>query len=142
MLRTLLIIPTLILVACPLPLEVPDDPEPVACSTEWATETVAEVDLLQLDAEGRNYISDEPMLAIGCIQAQQCHTGHCPVGITTHDKQLQRGLDLNEKSERVSNYARNLEHTLISLLAATGKRSFQQLTRDDLFLPTEPLEIA
>ena len=82
------------------------------------------------------------MLALGCIQALQCNSGHCPVGITTHDKQLQRGLDLSEKAERVSNYARNLEHTLISLLAATGKRSFHKLTRDDLFLPSQPLEIA
>ena len=82
------------------------------------------------------------MLALGCIQALQCNTGHCPVGITTHDKGLQRGLDLDEKALRVSNYARNLEHTLTSLLAATGKRSFHQLTRDDLFLPSEPLEIA
>jgi glutamate synthase domain-containing protein 2 len=82
------------------------------------------------------------MLALGCIQALQCNSGHCPVGITTHDKQLQRGLDLDEKAERVVNYARNLEYTLTALLAATGKHSFHQLTRGDLFLTSAPLEIA
>ena len=47
-------------------------------------------------------IGREAMLSIGCIQAQQCHTGHCPTGITTHNKRLQRGLDIHSKSKRFS----------------------------------------
>ena len=31
-------------------------------------------------------IAREAMLAIGCIQAQQCHTGHCPTGVATHER--------------------------------------------------------
>jgi glutamate synthase domain-containing protein 2 len=37
-------------------------------------------------------IAREAMLSIGCIQAQECHTGHCPTGIATQSKRLQRGL--------------------------------------------------
>ncbi len=75
------------------------------------------------------------MLAIGCIQALQCNTDHCPVGITTHDPGLQRGLDIEEKSTRVYHYIRNMNHTLKELLAATGVRSFRELTRENLYLP-------
>lgn len=75
------------------------------------------------------------MFALGCIQALQCNTDHCPVGITTHDPTLQRGLDIKDKAQRIVNYTRNLEHTLLELLAATGCRSFQELTKDNLFVP-------
>jgi glutamate synthase domain-containing protein 2 len=37
-------------------------------------------------------VAREAMLAIGCIQAQRCHTGHCPTGIATHNRWLVRGL--------------------------------------------------
>ena len=31
------------------------------------------------------------MFAVGCIQAQSCHTGHCPTGVATQDPQRQKG---------------------------------------------------
>ncbi len=45
------------------------------------------------------------MFALGCIQALQCNKNTCPTGITTHDRKLQRGLDPEDKAERVKNYA-------------------------------------
>ena len=48
------------------------------------------------------------MFALGCIQALQCNKNTCPTGITTHDKTLQRGLDVSDKSERVFQYAQNM----------------------------------
>ena len=30
------------------------------------------------------------MFAVGCIQAQSCHTNQCPVGVTTQDKERQK----------------------------------------------------
>ena len=33
------------------------------------------------------------MLAVGCIQAQRCHTDHCPTGVATQNRWLTRGLD-------------------------------------------------
>ena len=38
-------------------------------------------------------VGREAMLAVGCIQAQRCHTGRCPTGVATQSAWLQRGLD-------------------------------------------------
>lgn len=48
------------------------------------------------------------MFSLGCIQALQCNKNTCPTGITTHDKDLQRGLDVTDKTERVYQYAKNM----------------------------------
>ena len=41
------------------------------------------------------------MFALGCIQAQTCHTGACPTGVTTQDPQRQKALDVPSKADRV-----------------------------------------
>ena len=38
-------------------------------------------------------VGREAMLAIGCIQAQRCHTGRCPTGVATQSRWLMHGLD-------------------------------------------------
>lgn len=48
------------------------------------------------------------MFSLGCIQALQCNKNTCPTGITTHDKKLQRGLDVTDKAGRVYQYARSI----------------------------------
>ena len=48
------------------------------------------------------------MFALGCIQALQCNKNTCPTGITTHDKKLQKGLNVDDKAERVMHYAENM----------------------------------
>ena len=65
-------------------------------------------------------IAREPMLAIGCIQAQRCHTGHCPTGVATHNRWLTRGLDPTNKSVRAANYLQALDHELATLTHAMG----------------------
>ena len=60
-------------------------------------------------------VAREAMLAIGCIQAQRCHTGRCPVGITTHSAWRTRGLDPALKSVRLANYISTLRHELLEL---------------------------
>ena len=50
------------------------------------------------------------MFALGCVQALQCNRNTCPTGITTHDRELQRGLVPEAKSKRVAAYARNLAY--------------------------------
>ena len=37
------------------------------------------------------------MFAVGCIQAQKCHTNHCPVGVTTQDPWRTRALDVERQ---------------------------------------------
>ena len=65
-------------------------------------------------------VAREAMLAIGCIQAQECHTGHCPTGVATQKPRLVRGLDPTDKSVRVASYIKALQHDLRSLGHAMG----------------------
>jgi len=76
------------------------------------------------------------LLALGCIQALQCNRNTCPVGITTHRERLQRGLDIEDKAQRVANYIEALHHDHVELLAATGKASAGQLTEEQVYLPS------
>lgn len=75
------------------------------------------------------------MLALGCIQALRCNNNSCPVGITTHSPRLQHGLDVDEKSERVKNYALNLHHHHLELLAGMGQKKFSGLDQSYLIFP-------
>jgi glutamate synthase domain-containing protein 2 len=67
-------------------------------------------------------VAREAMLSIGCIQAQRCHTGHCPTGVATQNKWLVRGLDPTLKSARLANYLVTLRKELIHLAHACGHR--------------------
>jgi glutamate synthase domain-containing protein 2 len=77
------------------------------------------------------------MMAIGCIQALQCNKNSCPVGITTHKAHLQRGLHIDQKSNRVKAYVKNLNKDLKELLAATGYKQFSDLNQNALFFPNQ-----
>lgn len=60
------------------------------------------------------------MFAVGCIQAQRCHTNTCPVGVATQDPHRQKGLVVPDKAERVYNFHRNTLDALAQVVAATG----------------------
>ncbi|MDP4788591.1 MAG: FMN-binding glutamate synthase family protein [Haliea sp.] len=60
------------------------------------------------------------MFALGCIQALQCNKNTCPTGITTHDPDLQRGLDPRDKAVRVASYATNLMHEVEIIAHSCG----------------------
>lgn len=65
-------------------------------------------------------VAREAMLAIGCIQAQRCHTGHCPTGVATQNKWLMRGLDPTHKASRMANYIVTFRKELMWLARACG----------------------
>ena len=65
-------------------------------------------------------VAREAMISIGCIQAQRCHTGHCPTGVATHNPWLMRGLDPTLKAARLANYVVNLRHEILKLCHAAG----------------------
>ena len=65
-------------------------------------------------------VGREAMLAIGCVQAQRCHTGHCPTGITTHGRWRTHGLDPAHKGVRCANYIVSLRAELLKLAHACG----------------------
>ncbi len=60
------------------------------------------------------------MFAVGCIQAQTCHTGHCPTGVTTQDEMRQRAIVVEDKAARVASFHRETIKSLAELLAAAG----------------------
>ncbi|WP_370450573.1 FMN-binding glutamate synthase family protein [Palleronia sediminis] len=60
------------------------------------------------------------MFAVGCIQAQACHTNECPTGVTTQDPIRQRALVVPEKGERVYNFHRNTMRALAEIAGAAG----------------------
>ncbi|MBL8976034.1 MAG: FMN-binding glutamate synthase family protein [Myxococcales bacterium] len=79
-------------------------------------------------------VAREAMLAIGCIQAQQCHTGHCPTGVATQSAWLVGGLDPTDKAARLANYFITLRKDLYGLAHACGEHhpAFVSLDRIDL----------
>ena len=66
------------------------------------------------------HVGREAMMAVGCIQAQRCHSGRCPTGVATQNKWLTRGLDPTDKAVRVANYVSGLRRELTMLAAAMG----------------------
>lgn len=73
------------------------------------------------------------MLALGCIQALQCNNNTCPVGITSHNKHLESGLDIEVKAQRVSQYIEGINREHKELLCSLGKTSFKELGSEDLY---------
>ncbi|MEU4693894.1 FMN-binding glutamate synthase family protein [Actinoplanes sp. NPDC023714] len=65
-------------------------------------------------------VGREAMLAIGCIQAQKCHTDTCPTGVATQNRWLTRGLDPALKSVRAANYIKTLRRDLLKVAEACG----------------------
>ena len=76
-------------------------------------------------------LAREPMMSIGCIQAQSCHTDHCPTGVATHNRWLVRGLDPTDKAARLANYMVTLRKELMWLVGAAGKVHPYELTLED-----------
>jgi glutamate synthase domain-containing protein 2 len=77
-------------------------------------------------------VGREAMMSIGCIQAQKCHTDHCPVGVATQNPRYVRGLDPTLKSERLANYVRTLRRDLLKVSEAVGVVHPALITADDV----------
>jgi len=60
------------------------------------------------------------MFALGCIQAQSCHTGQCPTGVTTQDPLRQQALVVPDKATRVYHFHQQTLKALQGLVQAAG----------------------
>ena len=60
------------------------------------------------------------MMAVGCIQAQLCHTNTCPVGVATQDPKRARALHVPDKTERVFHYQENCVQQAVQVMASMG----------------------
>jgi glutamate synthase domain-containing protein 2 len=79
-------------------------------------------------------VGREAMMAIGCIQAQRCHTNHCPTGVATQHRWLVRGVDPTSKAGRLANYIITLRKDVLALSRACGVPHPALITADQLEL--------
>ncbi len=95
-----------------------------------AGKVVSAFDIARLMALGADWCNSARgfMFALGCIQAQNCHTGHCPTGVTTQDPWRQQSLVVADKATRVYNFHQQTLHALQELVQAAGIAHPSQIT--------------
>jgi len=70
------------------------------------------------------------MFSLGCIQALRCHQNTCPTGVATHNHRLQRALVVEDKFQRVANYATNMNREIDMIAHSCGVRHARELRRE------------
>jgi glutamate synthase domain-containing protein 2 len=95
-----------------------------------AGKVVSAFDIVRLMALGADWCNSARgfMFALGCLQAQTCHTGHCPTGVTTQDPQRQKSLVVPDKAERVYNFHQQTLYALQEMVQAAGVSHPSQIT--------------
>jgi glutamate synthase domain-containing protein 2 len=78
------------------------------------------------------YAARGMMLALGCIQALECNSNNCPAGIATQNPQLYKGLNINNKGDRIRNFHRETLIAFAEMLGAAGLKHPSELTRDHI----------
>ncbi|MGI9493164.1 MAG: FMN-binding glutamate synthase family protein [Geminicoccaceae bacterium] len=81
------------------------------------------------------------MFAIGCIQAQTCHSGHCPTGVTSQDPGRYRALNIADKYVRVANFHANTCHALKEIVEACGLTHPSEFTPHHLMIRINSREV-
>ncbi len=72
------------------------------------------------------------MMALGCVQARECHSGHCPSGVATQHWWRTRAVDSQTAAERALHYHIGMMSGLRDMLAAIGLDSAKDLTTQHL----------
>ena len=95
-----------------------------------AGKVVSAFDIARLMALGADWCNSARgfMFALGCIQAQHCHTGQCPTGVTTQDPLRQQSLVVPDKADRVYNFHQQTLHALQELVQAAGLQHPRDIT--------------
>ena len=84
--------------------------------------------------DGKHVPAGEDYAALGTAPGfcHHCHTGKCPVGITTQDAQLEMRFDPAVGAKRLRNYLKTLNMELTTIARACGKQDVHHLEREDL----------
>ncbi|WP_217603404.1 FMN-binding glutamate synthase family protein [Chitinophaga sp. GbtcB8] len=92
-------------------------------------------DLLKVLSLGASacYSARGMMFALGCIQALICDSGKCPVGVTTQDPALYKGLDPTDKGVRVYNFHLNTIKATKEMMEACGFDDVQKIPASKFF---------
>ncbi len=88
--------------------------------------------LIALNCNKPLYVEDYHALGAAPYHCHHCHTGRCPVGITTQDPELMQRLDIDAGAERVANWLHAVTSEIQILARACGKRDVHDLEPEDL----------
>ena len=77
-------------------------------------------------------IGTTALIAIGCRQYRICNTGKCPMGITTHNPELRKHLDVDAAASRLENFLKVTNKELEDFARLTGNDDVQKLSIADL----------
>jgi len=88
--------------------------------------------LMALNCNAPLYEEDYAALGTRPGLCQMCHTGRCPVGITTQDPELEKRLDPVEGARRLRNYLSTLTMECQTLARACGKSHVHNLEPEDM----------
>ena len=84
------------------------------------------------DGTHRSAAADYEQLGTAPGYCHHCHTGRCPVGVTTQDAVLEKRLEPLVGAKRVRNYLKTLNMELTTIARACGKQNVHHLEREDL----------
>jgi len=84
--------------------------------------------------DGRHHDAVDDYRELGTLPGfcHHCHTGRCPVGVTTQDPVLEQRLQPAVGARRVRNYLKTLTMELTTIARACGKQNVHHLEREDL----------
>lgn len=88
--------------------------------------------LIALNCNKPLYISDYHALGTEPHHCHHCHTGRCPVGITTQDPELMKRLPIDEAAERVENFLHAMTLEIQMIARACGKSDVHDLEPEDM----------
>jgi glutamate synthase domain-containing protein 2 len=85
-----------------------------------------------LDGIHRDATEDYTKLGTAAGFCHHCHTGKCPVGVTTQDPILSQRLHPDVGAKRLKNYLKTVNMELTTIARACGKQNVHHLEREDL----------
>ena len=77
-------------------------------------------------------IGSAALMACGCQQYKMCHTGKCPVGITTQNPELRQRLNVTYSAKKLENFLRVSTKELKEFARLTGNDSVHKMNINDL----------
>ncbi len=88
--------------------------------------------LIALNCNRPIFVEDYHKIGAAPYSCHHCHTGRCPVGITTQDPELSARLVVDEAAERVANFFHAMASEVQILARACGKSDVHHLEPEDL----------
>jgi glutamate synthase domain-containing protein 2 len=88
--------------------------------------------LIALNCNKAIHVEDYQKLGTEPGSCHHCHTGKCPVGITTQEPELMKRLDIEEGAKRVGNFLKAMTSEIQILARACGKADIHDLEPEDM----------